>query len=1133
MLISLFLFVGCAKREATKVIAQAETAKEEARSAQAPGYAQKEFNDASNLLNLASQQFESGDYQQAIETAQKAESRFIAAREVVPVVRRRVQGQLDQIEEALSAAEGNVQKARDGNVLQPEEINPIAEQVSQLRTEKIDTYDRETDEEKLNNFLARVKEILDQTESLATAHLKPQAADAKAEIQKMLTSAQELKADVHLPEKYGQVMELWRQLETAERDGQWQEVIDNAARIKTPLNEIIVAAQEKSAGDILADLEKRIQQAEALNVQGVDAFAAAIQQAKQSLRDGHNELANQQYASAIAASDNAKEVLAQGYQALGQEARALIKQAQTHLQEAIAEEAETYAPAVISQIREAVAGVEQLLQNERYVDGYAAARRAQQIGSQAVQSARRGKGQASLSTVEKPFSLLYGQGGATYAPEAYQEAFSVVQDLRNKMKQDEIEAVVEGSPAAAAVVNQAIVSLAKAANEFIQKAQTALDEANTAKASDWVPMQYANSINLKSAAVKELEQDRYLSCIRNAEQSINAAKEAEAKAYQLQTEQNLRKADEWIAVAKRAEQDRLSPLAYREAVQAVNESTELYKKQQFKMSYQSSVEALAKSDRALNNLVLTAKESADSALQAESMTYSQPEIEKALALLNEAEVAQKAEQFSVANQYSIDSAKLAEEAEYFTWKQRSYALLRQLEGSREELEYHLAPVKKPVLFREFVTNLAEAQVMQIDQDYKQSYAFADKARNAKESVWESMNEDLTQQVLEMSQMAEWIGENALDEGGRDIKISLLDALTGLERQIGLQDWRQAYAEADKAWDITHKSSQGLEGRNRKILASQLNASLNPYDKQNALDIVPEQAQLFNDTIKTLNKPTEGQTYGEVYEKFQTAQQAVEQLPESIVDSASQRRDEIASILQQAQDAGASKYYGDWFRTLSSDLQWLRNSIRSEDYQGIASRLKKLEKEANELLLATMNAVAEDNYFQLLDNNLTQMNNLIQQFGTIGNMPSDLIIMARATEHKLDEMSTDMYRSLQGEISVKTLRVSAEILEERIKEMKPPAALAKLHKKAIASFTHFRKAADGFEMYGNSKTHDLYFRERALRNAYEHLYKVLDLNADLEFYAKGARKLDRMEKIQWTINSLEQKFANFYYSYTIR
>ena len=155
------------------------------------------------------------------------------------------------------------------------------------------------------------------------------------------------------------------------------------------------------------------------------------------------------------------------------------------------------------------------------------------------------------------------------------------------MKNGEYDAVVEGSPAAAQIAQKAMQSLAQAATEQIQKADKALEEARQANAPEWVGMQFANAVNLKSAAEKDLQTERFLNSIRNSEAAVKAAQEAQARAYQLQSEQNLRRADEFLVQAKRAEQDRLSPLAYRQAVQAREETLRQIEQKQFKDGYES------------------------------------------------------------------------------------------------------------------------------------------------------------------------------------------------------------------------------------------------------------------------------------------------------------------------------------------------------------------------------------------------------------------------------------------------------------------------------------------------------------------------------------------------------------------
>ena len=1124
------LTVGCAKRDAQKAQTLAQAAKDDAVASAARGYAPKAFNDADSLMQQAQAQFDAGSYKESIDLYQQATSRFGNAKNVAVEVKPRVDALVSKIEEALALATENLEKGRTGGALTAEDLDPVQAVVDDLNQRLESEIRNEVDEEKLNAFLAEVESGVTRTESLALAHLKPQAAAEKQAIQDLIARAQELKADVHVPAQFNEVLQKFQAVETAEKAGQWQQVIDSAGELKAPLDRIVLAAQEKAAGDILRQTGERIAQAKQLNVQGVDAFASAVQRAEAAVQTGQTALQSQNYAGAIGATDQAKAALQEAYQAVGQQAQQKIETAKANLQNAVEQEAEKYAAQVVAQVKESIASAEQLLGAENFVQAYNASQQAEKVSGQAVDAARRGKAQIAISAVEKPFSVLHGQGGSEYASDAYKQALAKVQDLRSKMKGGEYETVVSESPAAVTVVQDALQVLEKSTSEYVEQADAALGDAKTSGAPEWVGVQFANATNLRSAAEKDRQAKKYLSSIRNSESAIKAAQDAESKAYQLQTEQNLRKADDFLALAKRAEQDRLSPLAYRKALESREESVRLIKQGNSKEAFANSKDTVQKSDRALNNLVMTAKEKSDSALTAEAMKYSEPEIKEALAYLNKAEEAQKARNFSTANEMAIESAKLSDKAEYFTWKQRSYRLLRDLEGTKEELEYNLAPEKAPALYEQVLSSLAEAQVQQLDRNYAESYQYADKADRAKNAIWNAMEQELTQVVAEIKQTADWMGENAMDADGRKIKIDLIESVPALEQQIALKDWRTAYAAAEDCLKVSARAQKQLEQRNRSLMAKELQQSIHEYEKQGVLSIVPEQKEQIKDAFHTFKRPGEEETYGDVYQKFQDTTAEVEKLPDTVLTQTRQRTDEIASMLQQADIAGANKYYKEWYRELASDLQLLRNAIRGENLGEIAVYVRKLDREAPRLLAASQAAAAEDEYLSELEKNLNQMNNVFQDFGFLGSIPKRLLLASRMTEHKLDETQIDMYRALQGQMSVSTLRVNAALLEENVIGLNPPETMKKVHAKALKSFKNFRIAAEAFETYGESDAHDLYYREKTLSRGYDSLDKSLEINEELLYEITEARKLKGFDKFMRGIKKIESKVSNFYYNY---
>ncbi len=1125
--IPLMLTVGCAKRDAQKALTSAQAVKDSASAAKAPGYAPKSFADANRLFTQAEQQFNSGNYKEAIDFYQQAEVGFhnsiTRAEEVKPVI----EALIAKIDDAIAKASDNMEKARSGNGVPAEELSAAQALVDGINERMETDYRSEVDEEKLNAFLAEVDQTILRTEALALAHLKPQANTAKSDIQTLITRIQELKADVHAPEQYSQVMTQFSQIESAESDGQWQKVIDLAAAMNPLLDSVIQSCQEKAAGDILIQTGQMIAQAKQLNVQGLESFTAAVQRADDTLKTGQTALQGKDYAGAINAADGAKLSLQEAYQAIGAQSQQSIATAKTNLENAIAQEAEKYAASVVAQVRQSITSAEELLQAQKFAQAFIASQQALQVSGKAVDAARQGKAQLALNTVEKPFSILHGQGGAKYAPEAYKNVLSTIEKLRSMMKKGEFETVVAESPQAAQAVTAALDVLSQSTAKIAAQADAALKSAEIAGAKQWVGVQFANASNLKSAADKDLAAKRFLSSIRNSESAIKSANDSEGKAYKLQTEQNLRKVDDFLALAKRAEQDRLSPLAYRKAIQSKEETNNLLDHDQFKNAFQNSKETLAKADRAFNNLVVTAQEKSNSALEAQAMDYSAEEIKQALACLTKAEIAQKASNFTSANELSIESALLSDKAENFTWQQRSYRLLRDLEGVKEKLDINLAPEKTPVLYATVLSSLAEARVKQIDKDYAASYQFADKADAAQNEIWSSMQQELNQTLSELKQTCAWIGENAMNSQGRDIKIKLIDSIPALEQAIALKDWRSAYAEAEKCQKTAGVMTARLESLNRSVMAKDLQGSLRPFRKNVALAVIPDQKDQFDATLSSLKKPAEGETYADVLGKYNKASAEIENLPKTISEKATFRTEEIVTIMQQAEEAGAAKFFKEWYRDLTSDIQMLRNAIRGENIADISKYTRRLDREAPELLAACQLATLEDEFYKEIEDDLNQMNNVFQEFGFLGRIPKTLLMASRMTEYQMDETSINMYKSMQGNMSVKTFRINAELLEDTVKDLTPPKTVERVHRNAVKSFTLFRKAAEAFELFGDTDAHDIYYREKTLVKGYDNLKEALKINEKVMFDIKEARKLRGMDKFLVGIEQIGDKFGAFF------
>lgn len=1132
LILPALLFISCAKRDAQKALDTANIAKEEAQTAGAPGYVPDMYNRADTTLSQAQSQFDSGDYQQSIETAGIAQSNFVSAKNAAPQVKVMVDQKIDEIETALQQAEANISQARTdaAAALTPAELEAGETLVSNIRNELSTSISSEVDEEVLNAFLAKVNDAVLETDSLAKAHLKPGATAARQELESMMEEAQQLDANIHAPDQYAQVQTQIQQINDLERDGKWQEMIDLSDQVRPTLDQIITTAQEKAAGDILRDLVAQINQAKALNVQGVAEYTNNLSQAETALSEGQTALQQENYSLTIASADAAKSALDAANQSLGSAAQTLIETAEANLQNALDQEAERYAPQVVAQIRETVASAQELLAQSNNPSAFASAQRAAQVSAGAVEAARRGKAQLSLNKVESPFSILHSQGGSKYAPEAYQAALSAVQRLRNFMSSGDYESVTVNEAEALNTVQDSLAKLAGSAAQYIEKADDAIELSENADAPSVVATLHANAINLRAAAENELEKQKYLSAIQKSESAIEAAEQAESRAYQLQAEQNIREADRNIALAEQAGQRTLSPLAYRNALSAKSDTQQLLVDRQYQNAYERSIETKTLADRALNNLVYSAQEQVDDALVAKAMHYSKPEISQALTLLKDAEDAQAARRFSVANEKSQRAFQLASEAEHFTYQQRSYALLQELEGLKEELQHDLADVHTPALYRRALNHLAEAKVQRIDEEFEESFYHADAAKETKTLIHETMMKEFSQTVAELNETANWMGENALNANGKEIKMVLMNAVAELERQMALEDYFAAYAAQQNAVAVSENAVNQLSTLNRQILAQQLNAKISEYKKQNALMIVPDQQDQIASTFASLKSPSQDADYNDLKKQYEAAVATVDALPEDIMSMANQRTDEVAVVLQQAEEAGARKYYGDWTRELVTDLQWLRNSIQGQDYAEMSARLTKLETESNELLTATQLASSEADYLETLRVNLEQMGQIIQDFGFILQTSPNLISASMIPSIIEDITVNDMYRQLQGDIDARTFKINAELLEERVKDITPPETMEKVHAKAVKTFTMFRKAAHGYALFGESEVHDIKYRNDAIKTAYKDMKKIISLTEELQFAIDSHRRMDNKDVTMWKIRNKQRNFGDWYFDW---
>ena len=654
---------------------------------------------------------------------------------------------------------------------------------------------------------------------------------------------------------------------------------------------------------------------------------------------------------------------------------------------------------MINQVDSAIKQVEGQLQNQQFTSAYQNARQLIPASEQAIEAARSGRARNALSQVEETFIQFSNQGAAQYAPDEYRQAQEALQNLRNLMNQ---EAFAEVEAQAGQVISQiedAEQVLEQEAVNRIADAQEAINDAQQAEAQDYVATMQANAVNLRNSAETALRNNRYLEAIRQAEQAEQAARAARSRSFQLRAEQNLRRANDFLALARQANQDRLNPLPYREARESVEATDNLLRQRQMEQAFEQSLRAVEDAEYSYNSTIKIAEAQVRDALDAGAMNYTEADVQEALRRLQEAEQAQQARNFAIANQQAQQAREIASRAEYETYRQRTTRLVEELDRIRAEMELYHAEDRAPALYQRALAASAEAKIAHLEEDYEEAFRQADIAREAQSAFINGMDRELNAIVEEVGQTANWIGLNANTPEGRSYKIDFLGDLAELEKRIALRQWNEAYTQADLVVRKADKAAGRFEKYSKTQMAQALKERLQPYKNKNALRSVPEQQQLFDETMKSLKSSTPGQTFADVTERFEASMEISEQLPDLIVEQAGQQTEEISGVLQQAIEGGSRRFFPEKTRELTSDLQWLRNSIEGEDYREIAARLKKLETQAPELLASTQVAIEEEEYLTALNNNLEAMNTLVQDFDSILSMPKELFLASRRRNTK--------------------------------------------------------------------------------------------------------------------------------------
>ncbi len=1122
VLLALGLSTGCKGRKARKAIEEAQAAQTQAQEAQAPMYTPQIYNNGVRLLSQAEQVTGAGNHDEAISLSEQAQGQFQQAIATVPQVRSKIEGIRQELDTTLQDIENALAQAREEGVAPEETVSELETQLEQLRSRQVELA-TSIDEEELQSVIEQAQQLKERADLAKLAHLKPRAEEIHQNVQSLMEEAQNLNASKYLPDELATVQPKVEDIQNAYSAGNWPAVVESATEVVTALQDIVTKTQQATAGEFVARAEKALSEAKSIGVSEVPEYANLIGQAETALNQAKQSLDGGQHSEAYTSAEQVMNLLSDARDALGNAVQQMLETANASIEQARAQEVEKYAPSELAATNAAIQAANDALAAENYVTAYSKAKSAQEQSAGLSTAALRGHAQQELSIVQNRLGKARAEGAEQYAQPVYGQVATELTQLEDQFKGGQYSQVINQAPQLVPRIDEVFQKLREGVNQAIAQGEVAIALAREAKAEEWASDLLNQAVRALSQARSLLNQESYRKAADNAEAAAAKAKEAEAQAYKLRAQENLSQTDSDLRLAERADSPDLSPLAYSQAVDTMKKARELLAEKDNKGAWEISVQAEEAAQVALDKRIIDAQEACDAALAAEARTYNREDIDQALALLNEAKAAQEAQNFDRANETAQQAIQLAQQAESFAWRQRSKQLLGELARTEQLMQQQQASVHVPSLARRFTVSLAEARIQEIDEKWEVCYEAAADARDAAQSAWKQMTAQLQSDVEELQGIARSIDDMTLDTWAREQKLSMVPMITELQRLVELEQYVAAFAYSETALEQARAIKEEVQHHNLAVRAEELSQQLQKLVDEGPAKILENRSNEIRALIDEMGSPDEKYDYKELIARADAAEEDMNGFPEQAEVVAEQRTTQASEILQQAQQAQARKFYPDRLAKAVKDLQWLRNELQAGDYNSIHQHLTSLEAEAPAILEDTSLAVAEQEYKDRLSANLTQMQNLIRDFDTIARLMPRSLIAARATETTTDSpMLKNAYKSMQSPLTARRLLAAARLLEENVKADDPPQTLNGLKELAVESFRHFRKAAEGFAIFGETDKYDIKYRNAAMEGAYEHLEKTLRVNKEIEYIINQRRSDNKWERLDWKLGKVEQR-----------
>jgi hypothetical protein len=1112
MLMAGVLFSGCGyfqKSAVNSAIKKVQEEMEQARGKEADRYGFGLFNEAQSLISQAQNDVEAGNYDEAEAKVQEASGKVKLAIEQTPGRRQEIQKKKKQIEDMQQEMLMTLEKAENSpsRSVAEAEITQARESFTQLQQEIQALFNKRQQEiEEYDQMLAQVQQVQASIQQAYDLTLADSANSLAQSINDQMGVFNELEPMVYLPDRAEAVTAAMDEFQSLMDQRKFEQAIEAGQNLQSELDSAIPAASQARA-------EKSIEQAEAQLVQatelgGMQLAAEQLEAGREALSNARTQLAASEYDAAYNLALQALGSADVAIEEIKSDIDQQISQLQNKVTEAEEAGADRFAPQALDSSKALLSQAFSQLSEGNYEQARQLQMDAAVQVERAFTEAKKGQAREKLQRVESVIEQCISQAAPKYVPESFQVANDKLKEAQTLFSREEFVEVHPVADLAENLAYKTLADLQELAGQRIEQANSQVVAAEEAQAEQYAPelLQQAR-VSLRKAET-ELASEQLKRSLEASDQSREQGRQAESKTYRLRTDEKMEevKQERQLAIDSGAREH--SSAIFLSAAQSEKESNEKYSDGQYEQALAAATESAQSYKNARMSKIQAAQSAQRSAVEAKAGEYDPEILSQAESTLSTAILAMEDKNYVESNQSADQARRLAAQAERTTWMKRAEAEIAQWEAAQAKARQNYAEEKAPDLLARSKDFGVEAKAEFTVQSYKPAYDMAVKAMEKIEEIEDKLGSEAQSTLARMKSRVDKLTPLVVDEFGRQ-RLGTLIQLSGQAARAETENNYQVVFSVEDQFE-TQAGVVESELKTHKIQyqKEQIQASLAEYASRGLTNFLPEQMEEIRTSLAEIGvmadegtESEEGMTFDEASSRLDALVARVERIPQMADAEIEKTVAEIQSQLTEARQADAPNLIPEQYNEAVDSYSKMLNYPRGEggNYQELHQLLVRAKEQAAEAYAQTNHAIDVQNYREVIQSYIKEMNSLLTSFSTVTDFDKRLLVAASSTKQ------TDVYRELQREITANTLFQRSKLLLDRARQLNAPDTEKHLNELILKTFGELVEMADYFERFGQYDKYDKELRDRFVLQAYDKLENVRKYSVEVQEILSGGKQ----------------------------